>query len=82
MIFFIPVVDTFLIRVYIHYHRRAGLLHGSNNGVWHKREGKKDEIQEVRAGKLSLQRVTSQEMKPGRLKAERKDGVCNSFTRA
>ena len=26
-------VDTFLIRVYIHYHRRAGLLHGSNNGV-------------------------------------------------
>ena len=33
MIFFIPVVDTFLIRVYIHYHRRAGLLHGSNNGV-------------------------------------------------
>ena len=26
-------VDTFLFRVYIHYHRRAGLLHGSIYGV-------------------------------------------------
>ena len=26
-------VDTFLFRVYIHYHRRAGLLHGSTDGV-------------------------------------------------
>ena len=26
-------VDTFLFRVYIHYHRRAGLLYGSTYGV-------------------------------------------------